>query len=92
MAGMEKKRTTRTERGVVVPADVALRTGYHYRLVHPVDEAVDVYALEGITVLPRRECESWQRRSHGSREARRSWAFCKRYCTVPFRGGLEEQR
>ena len=60
---MEKKRTTRTERGVVVPADVALRTGYHDRLVHPVDEAVDVYALEGITVLPRRECESWQRRS-----------------------------
>jgi hypothetical protein len=45
------KRTTRTERRVIVTSDVTFCAGYHYRLVHPVDEAVDVYTFEGITVL-----------------------------------------
>lgn len=43
-----------TERRVVLTSDVAFCAGYrHYRLVHPVDEdeAVDIYTLEGITVL-----------------------------------------
>lgn len=41
----------RTERRVIVTSDVTFRAGYHHRLVQPVDEAVDVYAFEGITVL-----------------------------------------
>jgi hypothetical protein len=49
--GDREEKTTRTERGVIVTSDIALRAGYHYRLVHPVNEAVDVHALEGITVL-----------------------------------------
>jgi hypothetical protein len=46
-----RERTTRTERRVVVTSDVTFCAGYHYRLVYPVDEAVDVYTFEGITVL-----------------------------------------
>ena len=46
-----KKKTTRTERGVIFTSDVTFCARYHYRLVHPVDEAVDVYTFEGITVL-----------------------------------------
>lgn len=46
-----RERTTRTERRVIVTSYVTFCAGYHYRLVHPVDEAVDVYTFEGITVL-----------------------------------------
>ncbi len=48
---VEWRKATRTERGVIVTSYIAFRPGYHYRLVYPVDETVDVYAFEGITVL-----------------------------------------
>ena len=57
--------------------------------MYPVDEAVDVYALEGITVL-RRERQnyvSWTTRHGGSR---RHGASAINRATVPFREGLVE--
>ena len=50
-----RKKRKRTERGIIVPPDIALRTVYKHRGrgFAAAAAAVDVYAFEGISVLPR---------------------------------------
>ena len=50
-----RKKRKRTERGIIVPPDITLCTVYKYcgRSFAAAAAAVDVYAFEGISVLPR---------------------------------------